>query len=276
MNKDQRFCQTLAYVFAANAYVEKKQMERNKGISFIRGKAVKDISGSHTYTLDDPYSVLDNIKNTPRYWQKAKYELIAKLENLGPFSFFFTLSCADMRWSENFTSLLQDQNISYKYKNGEEQITINDCDWQEWLKENESRHDFIKNNLLNATLTFHHRVKMFIKHIIKSKGSPLKVKYHSYKVEFAMRGAAHVHGVLWIDWENIDILSKKDTQLIKDALKKIKNEQKLEDNERNAIATFADKFISCTLKNPKTANIVKSVNVHNHRVENCCKHGKHA
>jgi len=198
--------------------------------------------------------------------------LIAKLENLGPFSFFFTLSCADMRWSENFTSLLQDQHISYKYSNGEEQININDCDWQEWLKENESRHDFIKNNLLNATLTFHHRVKMFIKHIIKSKGNPLKISYHSYKVEFALRGAAHVHGVLWIDWENIDILSKKDTQLIKDALKKIKNEQKIEDNERNAIAKFADEFISCSLKNPKTADIVQSVNVHNH-TKTCKKYG---
>ena len=108
-----------------------------------------------------------------------------------------------------------------------EVVPINGCEWQEWLKINESRHDFIKNNLLNATLTFPHRVKMFIKHIIKSKGSPLKVKYHSYKVVFAMRGAAHVHGVLWIDWENIDILSKDDTRLIKDALKKIKNEQKI-------------------------------------------------
>ena len=64
-------------------------MERNKGISFIRGRAVRDCDGKHTYTLEDPYSVLDNIKNTPRYWLKARNELIAKLENLGPFSVFF-------------------------------------------------------------------------------------------------------------------------------------------------------------------------------------------
>ena len=63
---------------------------------------------------------------------------------------------------------------------------------------------------------------MFIKHIVKSKGSPLKVSSYSYKVEFAMRGAAHVHGVLWINWKNIGILSKETTRLIKDALKKIK------------------------------------------------------
>ena len=113
---------------------------------------------------------------------------------------------------------------------------------------------------------------MFIKHIIKSKGSPLKVRYHSYKVEFAMRGAAHVHGVLWIDWENIDIMSKEDIRLIKDALNKIKNEQKIEDNERNAISKFADEFISCSLKDPRTSDIVKSVNVHNH-TKTCKKYG---
>ena len=38
--------------------------------------------------------MLENIKQTPRYWKKARQELYAKLENLGPFTFFFTLSCA--------------------------------------------------------------------------------------------------------------------------------------------------------------------------------------
>ena len=36
--------------------------------------------------------------------------MIAKLDNLGPFQLFFTLSCADMRWDENFGSILQDNN----------------------------------------------------------------------------------------------------------------------------------------------------------------------
>ena len=40
-----------------------------------------------------------------------KDELIAKLENLGPFHFFFTLSCADNRYEENFTSALTDCEI---------------------------------------------------------------------------------------------------------------------------------------------------------------------
>ena len=80
MNKDFRFAQNPAYVFAAAAYVEKKQINRNMGISFNRGTSRKNSNGDIVYTLEDPYNVLDNIKNTPRYWQKAKYELISKLE----------------------------------------------------------------------------------------------------------------------------------------------------------------------------------------------------
>ena len=33
--------------------------------------------------------------------------MLAKLDNLGPFHFFFTLSCADKRWDENISSILQ-------------------------------------------------------------------------------------------------------------------------------------------------------------------------
>ena len=69
LNKDSKFAENAAYVFAAVAYIEKKQIERNKGISYIRGKSETDKDGIKTYSLDDPYSVLDNIKNTPRYWQ---------------------------------------------------------------------------------------------------------------------------------------------------------------------------------------------------------------
>ena len=180
LNKDTRFAECPAYIFAAIAYIEKKQIERNKGISFQRGKCEKGDDGTLTYTLNDPYSVLDNIKNTPRYWQKARYELIARLENLGPFTFFFTLSCADLRWPENFTALLQDHVVKYEYEDGIDTVTIDGQKLEDYLTANESKHEFIKKNLLNATLTFHHRVKMFIKYIVMSKGNEMAIKYNSY------------------------------------------------------------------------------------------------
>ena len=109
LNVDLRFANTPDYIFAAFACCEKQRLDSNVGISFRRG--VPKANGQ--YTLDDPYSVLDNIPGTPVYWQKRKRELIARLENLGAFQIFFTLSCAEKRWNENFTAFLQDHDISY-------------------------------------------------------------------------------------------------------------------------------------------------------------------
>ena len=53
------------YVFAAAAYIEEKQMERNIGISFNKGKRSDSGEGPKTYELEDAYSVLDKVKGTP-------------------------------------------------------------------------------------------------------------------------------------------------------------------------------------------------------------------
>ena len=35
---------------------------------------------------------MDNVKGTPRYWKKAKLEMLG---NFGPFHMFYTLSCGE-------------------------------------------------------------------------------------------------------------------------------------------------------------------------------------
>ena len=77
--------------------MERKQLQSNINLSYTRGKKTTADDGSIQYELDDAFQVFENIKNTPRYWRKAKFEMLAKLDNLGPFQFFFTLSSADMR-----------------------------------------------------------------------------------------------------------------------------------------------------------------------------------
>ena len=56
--------------------------------------------------LNDAMTVFEEIKGTPKYWQRIRTDMIAKIKQLGPFQFFFTLSCADKRWAENFVSIL--------------------------------------------------------------------------------------------------------------------------------------------------------------------------
>ena len=123
-----------------------------------------------------------------RYWSKRKLELFAKVQNYGPFNVFFTLSCADYRFNENFTSLLQDETITYNFKDGQEEVLINGLSVEEYLSQNSSRHEHIKNNILTATRNFQHRVKSFIKNIVMNAFSPMIVRFYSYRVEFQMRG----------------------------------------------------------------------------------------
>ena len=48
--------------------------------------------------------------------------MLGKIDNFGPFHWFYTLSCADMRWEENFTSILREKG----YKIIWEQVHDND------------------------------------------------------------------------------------------------------------------------------------------------------
>ena len=75
----------------------------------MRGKKSTNVEGGTAYELEDAFTVFDGIRNTPKYWQKVKYDMIAKLENNGPFHLFFTLSCGDCRYDENFLSFLVDK-----------------------------------------------------------------------------------------------------------------------------------------------------------------------
>ena len=182
--------------------------------------------------MEDGYTVLDDIRNTPRYWKKAKHEMNAKLENLGSFQIFYTLSCADMRWVENWAAVLKDEGLHLTYnvipdENGHH-VTNNDVQWekdgitlrkpvQEYLKEdgNESIHKLIRENVLLATRFFNDRVKKFHNLIIMGRNNPMKVQYYTYKVEFQERGAGHIHGTLWLDLEYIEDLTRsEDSRLL--------------------------------------------------------------
>ena len=137
-----------------------------------------------------------------RYWQQRRYEVLARLEQLGPFHFFFTLSCADKRWSENFTSILNQEGckISFRnkcsFKKGDEvyepdEVMVTDIKGHtkpldEFL-EHENLHKIVLENVLTVTKNFDHRVKSFIKHIVMvclwwGLGWPLHLPVNSYIV----------------------------------------------------------------------------------------------
>ena len=119
------------------------------------------------------------------------------------FNLFFTLSCGEKRYNENFTTFLKGHNVTYEYKQGREEVFVDGVSLEDFLQQdqNQSKHDFIKDNILRQTLVFDNRVKEFISTIMMNKEGPFCVKYYNYRVEFQLRGAAHIHGTIWVDFE---------------------------------------------------------------------------
>ena len=166
-----------------------------------RGKEVKGDGGSVSYQLEDEFRVLETIPNSPKYWQRMKYEILAKIENLGPFHFFFTLSCADQRWDPTFATILSEKGYEIMFIKTEVdglprtlvEVKTASGDWKplrQFLDEDiaDSKHELIRGNVVMATRYFHHRVKSFISKIVMSKSNPMKVKNYTYKTEFQERG----------------------------------------------------------------------------------------
>ena len=48
----------------------------------MQGRKSVNKAGVAQYELDDAFTIFEGVKNTPKYWQKVKYDMIAKLENL--------------------------------------------------------------------------------------------------------------------------------------------------------------------------------------------------
>ena len=132
----------------------------------MRGRKNTSAEGPAQYELDDAFTTFDGIKNMPKYWQTVKYDMIAKLENIGPFHLFFTLSCGDTRCDENFSSFMVENGYAVEYftnddgtvrtmVKGKEGRYI-DKTLEQFLSEDvdESLHEMIRTNVLTATRNF--------------------------------------------------------------------------------------------------------------------------
>ena len=137
--------------------------------------------------------MLENSPGTPVFFKKKRYELIAKMENLGPFNLFFTLSCGQKRYNENFTTFLKGHNVTYEYKQGREEVFVYGVSLEEFLQQdqNQSKHNFIKDNILCQTLVFDNRVKEFISTIMMNKEGPFCVNITTIGLSFNL-GVQHI------------------------------------------------------------------------------------
>ena len=70
LNCDKRFSTYPPFLFSSVYYVERQQLEQQINVSVLKG-SLKD---GKFLTVEDGFSVFDNIPGTPRYWQQKRYE----------------------------------------------------------------------------------------------------------------------------------------------------------------------------------------------------------
>ena len=149
--------------------------------------------------------------------------------------------------------------VTYQTRDNDdfEDVRINGEKLETFLKDtvDQSLHETIRQNVLTATRNFNHRIKMFFKHIVKGKDNPMSVRFFNYRIEFQGRGAGHLHGVFWIDWDEFfskNKLNVRNQDLLISAFKKLKNDQVLEEDELLEVADFADKFVCCSFNGSRS------------------------
>ena len=311
-NINSRFSKCSAYLYSAVGFLEEQRIHRNINLVGTRGKKLSSASGKCRYELHDPYNAIEAIPGSPKYWQKAKYEILAKIDNFGAFQVFYTLSCGDQRWLPNFAAILLEKGCNFKYevqkeKNQWKQVILarrtSEDGWkllEKFLIEDvdESYHELIRGNVVTATRYFDHRVKCFLRDIVMHSSNPMAAKYYTYKVEFQARGAGHIHGTLWMDLEKLEQLVRvngklvlpkekqcsqiKPLQGIKEAFKALRNGENLSNESINVLTCFADEFSTVTTHKKSVgedvAAIARDVNTHHHthtcrKYNNECRFG---
>ena len=188
MNHNKIFAKNSDYLFVSQQFSERHLLENNISVSGQKGKTESGPDGTKILQCKNAFDVFTKIPGTPSYWKNFRNEIFARMEQLGPFHFFFTLSAAEMKWSDVSTAIL--------HTKGEIEKIVYLKDWEyddnliivvktngtetplpEYMK-NEAKHKFYKDEFLLITRIFDNRVKAFINHILMANAD---VEHYSYR-----------------------------------------------------------------------------------------------
>ena len=259
LNKNPQFAKDPDFVFVAQQYVERFDLERKIEVAMRKGKlnAKNEVTNEGNY-----FDMFKDIPGTPAYWKKMKNELFARMEQLGHFHLFFTLSCAEMKWPEIFAEIFRTLKCDVIYPEdwdgSEATITVNgerlDHFKEKYFKQNSlNTTTFLKDHFVLITRMFDDRVKNFMKNVLKQKG----IENYAYRIEFQMRGLPHVHGVAWFDPKLYGYYMNENGSL-------------RDDETGEVLTTLVDEWMSCK-KETEDAELNEYIKYNEHKCSRSCK-----
>ena len=154
LDVDGRFARDLDYLFVAQYIVEAKQVLDNGNNFAWRQKPSRQFTAaqardstmlSQYVRKDKAYSFMKNIRGSPPYYQRTFYDLLAMICQLGTPTWFFTLSAADLKWSQ---TIARQYGVYY-------------TDDQVAALSFEEKSNWLKRNPVTAARHFHYRLNVF-------------------------------------------------------------------------------------------------------------------
>ena len=200
---------------------------------------VKDIKGDAAQSLihqDKAYKFLARIRGSPAYFEKVSKDLFAIIRQLGPATFFITLSVAESRW-KHLLRILGSVVDKKEYTDQE----VEDMTWDDKCR-------LIQSDPITCARHFDYSVAKFLSVFLQSKCQPLsKVEDYFSRVEYQQRGSPHVHMMVWC-----------------------KDAPKFGQNSNEEVCELVEKFISCASQ-PEGPELTHLVELQVHRHSHTCR-----
>ncbi len=245
-DSDQRFAHDLSYLFFALCVTQARQLNNAISVAmhFKNQNTQQKYTAADTLGEPDPdilensYAFMKNIRGTAAYWRDWLSKLLAKVNTLGPPTWFLTLSAADSSdlWPELFQCICWNSD---------------ECDFLD----SAVRSRLLRENPFLVTCHFIKRWEAYLNNVLLANNGPLgEITDHFCRVEFQKRGSPHLHCFLWTK-EKFDLDSE---------------------DGRAAAPAFIDKYVSAQIpddSDPELKSLVERLQKHNH-TKACNRRGR--
>ena len=171
LNYDGRFSKSIEYIFYAQYRTEAKEIADSLPVALRKGKQTDVTAGDLKNRVESlirndlGIHFLQNIRGFPSFFNKLLYDLLGMIRQLGPCTWFVTLSAADLKWKDTIKIIAAQQGQT---------LTDQEIDNLTW----EQKCFWLRSNPVTAARHFYHRVDLFM-HLVKLQISSIELSFNN-------------------------------------------------------------------------------------------------
>ena len=238
---DDRFATSTEYIFQALHWSESVSLQSSINItrqkrhqSDLTAGQLKDPNHiQRLVTNDELFATFKSIRGTPQYWKQMQLDMLAKIKQLGPYTFFVTGSAAEFQWTEII------QIVAKQYGQILTDEVVESMTWQD-------KRSWLERNPVTTARHIDYMFEQLWGKVILSGVHPIgQILNYDIRKEMQGRGTQHFHAAVHV-----------------------KDAPQIDRESDEEVLTFIDKYVSCALpsvdSDPELHTLVTKRQVHHH------------